>query len=113
MKASSSLWKLALQRGLIGGLVVVIMSLIGLVQAFNTRDLIGDVLPLGLAFLLVAFFTISYVTIRKVKPSPKEGLIAGAILGASSGLVLAAMVVVQHPRLARYVHQHSPELFEI
>ncbi len=115
MKATSSTWKLALQRGLLGGLVAAIISLIGLIQAFNTRDLIGGLLPLGLAFLLTTFFAMSYIAIRKINPvSLKEGLIAGAILGAASGLVLALMVILfSTVDLRSMFINASPELFEI
>ena len=51
-----------IRYGLIGGVCVVILSLIGMVEAFNQREIVTDVITMGqtLLLLVAAFLIIRY-----------------------------------------------------
>ncbi|KAF0107437.1 MAG: branched-chain amino acid transport system permease protein [Anaerolineaceae bacterium] len=88
-------WKQALRSGLLGGAIIVLLSLIGIVTAFNKTFIITKVLTFGELLLLGPIIVFSFVAIRKAATkSPGFLLLTGAIAGLASGLVLIALVGV-------------------
>jgi branched-chain amino acid transport system permease protein len=94
----------AVRTGLIGGGVAVYCSAVGLVQRFEDRDVITDVIGLGRVLLVVAVAVFAYVSAGRPRPIPGQpeapapkGLvvpIVGALSGALTGAVVAALVLV-------------------
>ena len=82
--------------GVIGGVVLVYLSLVGLVGAFADRDVITNVVTLGQVMLSAVTFLIGYrvaVAPRGVQPPAMGvrlagGILAGAIAGAALGLLI-------------------------
>jgi branched-chain amino acid transport system permease protein len=82
--------------GVIGGVVLVYLALVGLVEAFSERDVITNVLTLGQLMLAVVTFIVGYragIAPRGVaQPSMRlrlaGGILAGAIAGAALGLLI-------------------------
>lgn len=81
----------ALKIGLIGGVVEVLLSLIGMVEAFSQRDIIANVISMGHTLLLAVAIFIGYLS---AKQSLKRDLFK--ILGSSilSGLILGGLVSI-------------------
>lgn len=108
-------WTGVVQIGLIGGAVAVLLSLVGMVEAFNKRDIIAGVISLGQTLLLIINFTIGYIAAKRtgsrdwrviLVSSVVAGLIVGAVV---AGLVLLNQVI----NLRAVLVNASPALFKI
>jgi branched-chain amino acid transport system permease protein len=75
----------------IGGVCLVLLSLIGMVYAFNQREIVSDVISMGQTLLV---FTSAFIAYIAVKRSPARS--AGPVLaaGVTAGLVMAAMLAL-------------------
>ncbi|RMF81508.1 MAG: hypothetical protein D6737_04780 [Chloroflexi bacterium] len=78
-------WKAFLKYGLLAGLVIVYVSAVGMLEAFNEREVIRDVVTLGQLLIVGAPFFISLIITQHLEkdagniPLPARGLIIGAI----------------------------------
>jgi branched-chain amino acid transport system permease protein len=108
-------WTRVVQIGLIGGVVAVLLSLVGMVEAFSKRDIIAGVISLGQILLLIITFTIGYIAAKRngshdwraiLISSLLAGLVVGGIV---AGLVLLSKVV----NLRTVLVNASPPLFQI
>ena len=88
-------WLSALQIGLIGGVVTVLMSLVGMVEEFGKRDIIAGVITMGQTLLFIAMLIAGYVAAGRT--ASKTGLI-GLASGALAGLVTGGMLLAMQKR---------------
>ena len=118
MKKGNFLWN-ALKTGLLGGAVGVFLCLIGMVEIFNKRDVIEDVITLGQFVLLATAVFIGLIGSRRVSnlldnPKPLHKLTAGLVAGFFTGLLIALLVVIGHQINLRAVFLNaSPGLYDI
>lgn len=111
MKRSN--WLLdAVQWGLIGGGVAILLALIGMVMRFSERPIIQDVIDMGHALLLIVIFALSYQAARAELPAGLR-LISGVIAGAVAALWLVLLVLLGgQVNLRTMFINASPELYE-
>uniref|UniRef100_A0A7V4GA53 Permease n=1 Tax=Desulfobacca acetoxidans TaxID=60893 RepID=A0A7V4GA53_9BACT len=85
-------WKQALRSGLLGGVITVLLSLIGIVTAFSNTYIINKIVNFGELLILGPIAALSLVAIRKATSKhPALLLLTGAISGLTSGLVVLAL----------------------
>jgi branched-chain amino acid transport system permease protein len=114
-ESKTSWWLQALQRGLIGGIVAVLVSLIGMVASFHQRDIIAGQITMGETLLLLIVIVIAYYSSRGTETtSVSTRLISGAL----TGLVIASFVVGlvllgQAVNLREVFVNASPALYDI
>jgi branched-chain amino acid transport system permease protein len=90
MEQKRSPWLVvALQIGLIGGIVAVTMSLVGMIEEFAQRDIIAGVIEMGQTLLLLTLLMVGYFTAHRLSDRPLPIRLAGALV---AGLVPAAML---------------------
>jgi branched-chain amino acid transport system permease protein len=82
-------WQKVIQLGLIGGLVGVLIALVGMVEAFDRRDIIAGVLTMGwtllyLTILLTAYFAAAH--------SGRDATLSNILAGGLSGLVFSVIM---------------------
>ena len=94
MQQEKSYLRQALEQGLVGGAIIVLIALLGIVEAFKERSIVGTVLSMGQTFIIGTQFLISYRTARKAGSDQKMAITGGAVTGAVSGLVLAFLVLL-------------------
>jgi branched-chain amino acid transport system permease protein len=93
--ATQSPWKQAIQAGLIGGAVAVLLSLVGMVEAFSGRWIIRDVFTMGQVILLAPILLLAYSVIRRTTPQTNRNVIlTGLLVGLAGGSVLAALLLL-------------------
>jgi branched-chain amino acid transport system permease protein len=99
MKLGFGLWKNGIKVGLIMGAVGVLLSLIGMVEAFSQRSVISEVISMGHTLLLLVALFGGYLAAQRatrtesaypILTSLLSGLVAGGVL---SLLVLLGSVV--------------------
>ncbi len=108
-------WKQALRSGLLGGVIVVVLSLIGIVAAFINTYVIHDVISLGELLILGPVMALSLTAIRKAtNKQPGFLLLTAAISGLASGLVILALAGLgQVINLRAMFLNASPDLYAI
>src|SRR4030067_972263 len=105
----------ALKIGLIGGFVEVLLSLIGMVEAFSQRDIIGNVVSMGHTLLfLVALFMAYLAAKRTTRTGPPWILFNCLISGLLMGSLVALLVIVGSLMNLRRVFVNAmPLLYEL
>jgi branched-chain amino acid transport system permease protein len=105
----------ALQMGLIGSIVVLLMALVGMVEEFAKRDIIAGVLEMGQTLLLIALLAVGFLTARRLEHRPVAVRLAGsAASGAVPAFVLIALVQLTGPLNLRSIFLNaSPALVAI
>ncbi|MCC6297763.1 MAG: branched-chain amino acid ABC transporter permease [Anaerolineales bacterium] len=118
MKNESFLWT-ATKTGLLGGAIAVFLCLIGMVEIFTKRFVIEDVLTLGQFILLATSAVAGYIAPRQISTTneqnkPINRLVAGAIAGLCTGLLLTIFVLIGNKIDIRAVFLNaSPALYDI
>jgi branched-chain amino acid transport system permease protein len=94
-KKTASIWTEAIRNGLIAGAIVVIVALMGMVEAFNDADIIHDLFSLADLFVLGPILILAYLAVQKAAGYPRRNQLAvGAVTGLISGSIIALMVLV-------------------
>src|SRR5512139_812633 len=97
MQSKPSDWKIILQHGVIGGAVSILLALIGMVVAFNSRYIIANGITFGQITLILPIALTSYLAIRKTAPENKsKTFLYGAAGGGMGGVMLALLVALGH-----------------
>ncbi len=101
----------AIQKGLIGGAVAILMSLVGMVIRFAGRSIIQDVVDLGHTLLLIVVFMVAFSAAKR-EYSAVVKVAAGFVAGFVSGLMVVLLVLLggQIDMRAMFINA-SPELF--
>jgi branched-chain amino acid transport system permease protein len=91
----------AVSAGAIGGVVTIYLAAVGMIGAFNVRNLIGSQVTLGRSLLALPAFLVGYIVTR---PRLRRGgmeqipggpaLVAGAVAGALTGGITIAGVAL-------------------
>ncbi len=105
-----------IQIGLIAGIVAVSVSAIGMVEAFNERDIITGVLTLGQVLLFSLPVIAGYVVIRgNGGVRPGQAVLHGLLAGVFTALPLVGLIVLTllWPNIRNSLVNVSPALIEI
>jgi len=120
----SELTRRAIRTGLIGGVAVIYLCMVGMIEKFEVRHLIGGSVNLGKVLLALPPLLAAYLATRprlvagQVKrPAPAAAVVAGLVSGVLTGALTAAAVALVHafPRNAvqNIFVAVSPELLSI
>jgi branched-chain amino acid transport system permease protein len=108
-------WKDAIQFGAIGGVLVLFVSLVGMVQAFDGRFIISEALTLGQLLLFLPPLIVGYISAtRSGEKRQAAGILFGTVSGIVTGAMLAALLLLGNAiNLRAMFINASPELWEI
>lgn len=108
-------WKTAARTGFIGGILAILVSVIGMVETFDGRDIIGGVISMGQTVLVTIIFATSFMAAEKSsKASPLFKILGGALAGLMAGVMLAVFVwLSQVVNLREIFVNVSPSLIAI
>lgn len=88
-----SVFATSVQFGLIGGLVAVAIALQGMVQVFNARNIISNVLTMSQMLLLATFFVTGYMAVsRRHTLTTVLKLAIGGLAGLIASFLLTLLV---------------------
>ena len=77
--------KQALKIGLIGGVVEILLSLIGMVEAFSQRDIIAHVISMGHTLLVIVALFMGYLAAKRTPQTGSLQVLANFFLKDISG----------------------------
>jgi branched-chain amino acid transport system permease protein len=108
-------WKDAIKLGAIGGVLVLFVSLVGMVQAFDGRFIISETLTLGQLLLFLPPLIVGYISATRTGARRRiPGILFGAVAGIVTGIILAALLLLGNAiNLREMFFNASPELWEI
>ena len=91
-----ALWEYGAKTGIIGGIAALIIALVGMVESFNKRDIIAEVITMGQILLLMVGVFMGYVSARRTDDKSAGSLTAGlnAVIGSSVTAAFLAMLVI-------------------
>lgn len=113
---SKTLWWLqAIQTGLIGGVVAVLASLIGMVESFHERDIIAGQITMGQVVILLIAVGFSFQSSKRFEINNIfKSLSSGALSGLATGAMLALLVWLGTTyNLREVLVNSSPALYQI
>ena len=73
---TQSPWKQAVQAGLLGGAIGVLLSLVGMVVSFSGRWIINGVFTMGQVIFLAPILLLAYFMIRRLTPQTNQKVIS-------------------------------------
>jgi len=108
-------WKQAIQAGLIGGAIAVLLSLVGMVAAFGERFIVSGWFTMGQVLFLAPILLLSYRGVRRiVERSSWIILLSGMLSGLIGSAFLAALFLIgQLINLRAMFVNASPQLYEL
>jgi branched-chain amino acid transport system permease protein len=108
-------WWQAVKIGLIGGIVAVLLSLIGMVEAFSQRNIIDGVVSMGHTLLLLVATGIAYLAAKKAPGQRVAAILGwGIVSGTVTGGLLALLVALGNMVKLRAVFINaSPVLYRM
>jgi branched-chain amino acid transport system permease protein len=101
--------------GAIGGLCLVLLALIGMVHAFNQREIVSGVVSMGQTLLIFTAAFIANLAVARAQPQSAGRRLAA---GVTAGLVMAAFLVLlillgRTVNLRQVFINASPALFNL
>jgi branched-chain amino acid transport system permease protein len=91
MNQDQSPWRHALNIGIIGALTAIMLALIGMIEAFNKRDIIYQIVTMGNILLLLTAVFLSYLSAQKSGREQKALVFGTAIM---TGVMIAAGIAL-------------------
>ncbi len=106
-------WARIVRIGLLGGLGMVFVSLVGMVETFSERDIIAGIISMAQSLLLVFVFGSAYLAASSVSGRGRS-VAVGAISGGLSALALVALLLIgSQVNLRAVLVNASPALYQI
>ncbi|CAB1075874.1 Branched-chain amino acid ABC transporter, permease protein LivM (TC 3.A.1.4.1) [Olavius algarvensis Delta 1 endosymbiont] len=115
MNQDQSPWRYAVNIGIVGALTAVMLSLIGMVEAFNKRDIIYQIVTMANILLLLTAIFLSYLSASKTGREQKGQIFGSAILTAvmtAAGIALL-VAIGKSINLRMMFINASPSLYQI
>lgn len=112
----SQLLRNAARIGLLTGVIVLLTCVVGMVEAFDERDLIVDILTLGQALLFAPALYAGFLAAGKSEAfRPGPVVLRGLVAGLCVALPVVALILVAGfwPNIREYFVNISPRLIEI
>jgi branched-chain amino acid transport system permease protein len=107
-------WRKAIQIGLIGGVVAVLVSLIGMIESFHSRDIIAGRISMGETTLLLVAIYISFIATRGEDMPLGRRIFSGVIAGLITSALLGGLILLGGAVNLRQVFvKASPALYRI
>ena len=115
MTKAQSLWNHGVKIGAIGGVSVLVICLIGMVESFGKRYIIAGYLPMGVTIALIISMFAAFSAAKKTPISEKSIQFANAVMSGlvTSGLLALFVIVGRSIKLRAVFVEASPVLYNI
>ncbi|MEW5909598.1 MAG: branched-chain amino acid ABC transporter permease [Thermodesulfobacteriota bacterium] len=91
MTIIKSFWDHGIKVGLIGAVTALLLSLIGMVEAFSQRDIIAGIISMGHTLLVVVVIFMGYISAKQTSASRSGWPLVNSMI---SGLIIAGSLVL-------------------
>lgn len=95
MTKTQSLWNHGVKIGGLGGIAVLVIAIVGMIESFSKRDIIAGVMPMGIALALIITVLVAYLAAKKTPIQDKSlKFFNAAISGIMTSGILALFVII-------------------
>ena len=95
MTKTQSLWNHGVKMGGLGGIAVLVIAIVGMIESFGKRDIIAGVMPMGIALALIITVLVAYLAAKKTSIPDNSLIFFNAVLsGIMTSGVLALFVIL-------------------
>ena len=114
MTKAQSLWNHGVKIGAIGGVSVLIIALVGMIESFGKRDIISGILPMGIAMALIICTLVAYIAADKTPISEKSIKFVNAVISGfvTSGFLALLVVIGRSFNMRDMLIAASPALYK-
>lgn len=106
-------WQKAIQIGAIAGIVGILISLVGMVEEFDSRDIVSRTVSMGWTMLLLTTLVAGYISASR-QSSSKNSLIAGGVTGVIFSVIMCLLVLtIENLDLRQILINASPQLVRV
>ena len=115
MTLAQSLWHHGVKTGVIGGISVLVIALVGMVESFNKRFIIADVMTMGIALVIVVAVLIAYNAAKRTASSDYHVVFANSVFAAliTSGFLAMLVIIGNQIHLRTVLVNASPGLYKV
>jgi len=115
MTLAQSLWHHGAKTGVIGGITVLVIALVGMVESFNKRFIVADVMTMGIALVIVVAVLIAYNAAKRAASSDYPVVFANSLLAAliTSGFLAMLVIIGNRINLRSVLVNASPVLYMV
>ena len=115
MTLSQSLWHHGVKTGLIGGITVLVIALVGMVESFNQRFIIADLMTMGIVLVIVVAVLIAYNAAKRAASSDYHVVFATSVIAAliTSGFLAMLVIIGNLVNLRSVLVNASPLLYKV
>jgi branched-chain amino acid transport system permease protein len=115
MTRAQSLWHHGVKTGAIGGITVLVIALVGMVESFNKRFIIADVMTMGIALVIVVAVLIAYNAAKRAASSDYPVVFATSVSAAliTSGFLAMLVIIGNLVNLRSVLVNASPALYMV
>ena len=115
MTLSQSLWHHGVKTGLIGGITVLVIALVGMVESFNQRFIIADLMTMGIVLVIVVAVLIAYNAAKRAASSDYPVVFANSVIAAliTSGFLAMLVIIGNLVNLRSVLVNASPLLYKV
>jgi branched-chain amino acid transport system permease protein len=115
MTLAQSLWHHGVKTGVIGGITVLVIALVGMVESFNKRFIIADVMTMGLALVIVVAVLSAYHAAKRTASSDYHVVFANSVITAliTSGFLAMLVIIGNLINLRSVLVNASPVLYKV
>ena len=107
-------WRPVIIAGLLFAFAALYLTLVGIVNTFQERDMIEDVITLGQTILLLTFAFAGYTGAKRGPKGPLNAIVGAAITGLIAGAALSLLLIVGPALdLRDYFPNASPDLYNL
>ena len=107
-------WREVTKLGLLSGLAALFVCLVGMIDTFGEKDVIGGLVSQGQMLLILIWFGFGYLVNRRVPGgSQSQTISGGALVGAiTSGMLIVLVLIAEPFNLRSVLVEASPALVE-
>ena len=114
MIQARAIWQYGVKTGIISGVAVLIIALVGMVQSFNKRDIIFEVVAMGHTLLVVTAVLMGYVAAKRTPKEQGPVQFVNAVICSliTSGFLALLVIVGRSVNLRAVLVNASPALYK-
>ena len=115
MSQDLTLWKHGAKTGLLSGLITVLLSLTGMVEAFSQRQIVSGILSMDQSLLAAAVVFMAYLAAKRTTSShPLWVVINSATCGfVTAGMLMLLLLIGHAVNLRTVLVNASPVLYQL
>ncbi len=110
-----TLWKHGVVTGLLGGLITILLSLMGMVEAFSKRQIVSGILSMDQSLLAAAVVFVGYLAAKKTTSSHPLWVVINSLTCGfiTAGMLLLLLLVGDVINLRAVFVNASPVLYDL